>query len=77
MAPNAPCRARAVTSMPNDVAAPPSAEARANPIMPMMKIRLRLNMSPSRPPTSSRLPNASAYAVTTHCRSEFGKCRAT
>jgi hypothetical protein len=26
-------------------------------------------MSPSCPPTSSKLPNDSAYAVTTHCRS--------
>ena len=41
-----------------------------------MKTRLRLNMSPSRPPSSSRLPNARAYAVTTHCRSPFGKPRA-
>src|SRR6202022_1062033 len=29
--------------------------------------------SPSRPPTSSRLPNDSAYAVTTHCRSLLEK----
>ena len=28
----------------------------------------------SRPPSSSRLPNASAYAVTTHCRSTVAKC---
>ena len=76
IAPNAPCSVRAATSMPNDVAAPPSAEERANPISPVMKTRLRLNMSPSRPPTSSRLPNARAYAVTTHCRSLFGKSRA-
>ncbi len=48
------------------------AEARANPIKPVMNTRLRLNMSPRRPPTSSRLPKASAYAVTTHCRSLFG-----
>jgi len=30
-APNAPCRARAATSIPNETAAPPSAEAIANP----------------------------------------------
>ena len=58
MAPNAPCRVRAVTSMANDVAAPPRAEDRANPARPVMKIRLRLNMSPSRPPSSRRLPKA-------------------
>src|ERR1700683_5646216 len=76
MAPKMPCSARAVTSISNDTAAPPSAEDRANPTSPVMKTRLRLNMSPSRPPTSSRLPNARAYAVTTHCRSLFGKPRA-
>jgi MFS family permease len=32
-----------------------------------------LALSPSRPPTSSRLPNDSAYAVTTHCRSLLEK----
>ena len=60
IAPNAPCRVRAATSMPNEVAAPPSAEDSANPIRPVMKTRLRLYMSPSRPPSSSRLPKASA-----------------
>ncbi len=59
MAPNAPCSARAVTSIPNETAAPPIAEAMANPIRPVMKTHLRLYMSPSRPPTSSKLPNAS------------------
>jgi len=34
---------------------------------------LRLNMSPSRPPTSSSLPNDSAYAVATHFRSLLEK----
>ena len=52
------------------------AEARANPIRPVINTRLRSNMSPSRPPTGSRLPKASAYAVTTHCRSLFGNARA-
>ena len=59
-APNAPCSARAATSIANDTAAPPRADASANPISPTMNTRLRLNMSPSRPPTSSRLPNARA-----------------
>ncbi len=65
-APNAPCSARAVTRTANEPAAPPIAEAMANPTRPVINTHLRLNMSPSRPPTSSRLPNASAYAVTTH-----------
>jgi hypothetical protein len=60
MAPKAPCSVRAITSIPNETEAPPIAEATAKPIRPMMKIRLRLNMSPSRPPSSSKLPNASA-----------------
>ena len=71
MAPNAPCSARAATSIPNEIAAPPMAEAAANPIRPVMNTHLRLYMSPSRPPTSSRLPNAREYAVTTHCRSSL------
>ena len=60
MAPNAPCSVRAITSISNETAAPPSAEARANPARPVMNTRLRLNMSPSRPPGSSKLPNARA-----------------
>src|SRR5216683_8323431 len=72
-APNAPCSARAVTRTTNDPAAPPIAEAMANPTRPVMNTHLRLKMSPSRPPTSSRLPNASAYADTNHCRSPLEK----
>src|SRR6267143_2986824 len=72
-APNAPCSARAVTRTTNDAAAPPIAEAMANPTRPVMNTHLRLNMSPSRPPTSSRLPNESAYADTNHCRSPLEK----
>src|SRR5271167_761859 len=33
-----------------------------------MNVHLRPNRSPSFPPNSNRLPNASAYAVTTHWR---------
>src|SRR6266704_1475425 len=75
-APNAPCSARAVTRTANESAAPPIAEATANPTRPVTNIHLRLNMSPSRPPTSSRLPNERAYAVTTHCRSLLEKLSA-
>src|SRR5262249_51752872 len=73
---NAPCSARAVTRTTNEPAAPPTAEATANPTKPVINTHLRLNMSPSRPPTSSRLPNDSAYAVTTHCRLPLEKPRA-
>ncbi len=64
-----PWQARAVTSMPKLVDAPPTADTAAKPTRPVMKMTLRPIRSASRPPNSSRLPNASAYAVTTHCRS--------
>ena len=60
MAPNTPCSARAATSTPNESAAPPIAEAMENPSRPPMKVHLRPNMSPMRPPSSSSEPNASA-----------------
>jgi hypothetical protein len=59
-APNAPWAARAATSMPKLVAAPPTADAAAKPSAPVRNVILRPIRSPSRPPTSSRLPNASA-----------------
>ena len=67
-APNAPWNARAAASIPNDWAAPPTADAIANPDSPAMKVHLRPNRSLSRPPSNNRLPNASAYAVTIHWR---------
>src|SRR3954453_21221054 len=67
-APNAPCNARAATRTPKLCAAPPSADAIANPSNPITNVHLRPNRSAMRPPRSSRLPNASAYAVTTHWR---------
>ena len=56
---NAPCSARAPTSTPKLWAAPPTAEATAKPIRPTTRVGLRPRLSPIRPPTSSRLPNAS------------------
>ena len=41
-----------------------------------MNVHLRPNRSPSLPPSSSRLPNASAYAVTIHSRLLVEKCSA-
>ncbi len=67
-APNAPWAAREITSMSKPVAAPPTIEATAKPTSPTMNARLRPNRSDIRPPSSSRLPKASAYAVMTHCR---------
>ena len=76
IAPNAPCSARAPTSMPNDWAIPPIAEATAKPTRPPINVHLRPNRSPSLPPSSSRLPKLSAYAVITHCRFSAEKWRA-
>ena len=73
---NAPCTARALISIGKFTAAPPTAEAAANPVMPVRNITLRPTTSASLPPSSSKLPNASAYAVTTHCRSATEKCSA-
>ena len=54
---NAPCSARAPTRTPKLGAKPPSADAAAKPARPVTKTRLRPKRSPSRPPSSSRLPN--------------------
>ena len=59
-APNAPCRARAATSMPKLVAAPPAADAAAKPISPEMNVTFRPSSEETFPPSSSRLPKASA-----------------
>jgi hypothetical protein len=75
-APKAPWTARAPTSMPKLVAAPPTAEAEAKPSRPMMNVHLRPNRSLIRPPSSSRLPKDNAYAVTIHWRLSFVKCSA-
>ncbi|MGC0410444.1 hypothetical protein RKD31_003687 [Streptomyces sp. SAI-163] len=53
-----PWRARAPKSIAEVVAAPPIAEAAAKPISPMTKVRLRPTRSATRPPSSSRPPNA-------------------
>src|ERR1019366_2447116 len=58
--PNPPWHTRATTSIPKPVAAPPTAEAAANPIRPARNVCLRPSRSASLPPSSSRLPNASA-----------------
>ena len=74
IAAKAPWQARAVTSMAKLTDAPPTADTIAKPARPAMNVTLRPSRSASRPPSSSRLPNASAYAVTTHCRSTVAKC---
>ena len=67
---------RALTNMGKFTEAPPSAEAPAKPTRAIRRERLRPMMSPIRPPRSNRLPKASEYPVTTHCRSALEKLRA-
>jgi hypothetical protein len=45
IAPNTPCAARAVTSIANDWAAPPIAEAIGNPSAPPMNVHLRAQIA--------------------------------
>ena len=59
-APKAPCKARAPNSIASLTAAPPSAEATANPMRPVIRARRRPHRSAMRPPASSRPPKASA-----------------
>jgi hypothetical protein len=56
----APWAARAATSTSKLCAIPPTAEARAKPLSPAMKVHLRPKRSPMRPPSNSRLPKESA-----------------
>src|SRR5260370_28661654 len=65
----APCTTRAMISHVELVASPPAKEPAANSRTPPTNIRRRPNRSPARPPSSSRPPNASEYALTTHSRS--------
>src|SRR6266566_8546004 len=71
-----PCTARATTRTPKLWARPPSADAPANPTAPATNTRLRPIRSPRRPPSSSRLPNDRAYAVTIHWRASLEKPKA-
>src|SRR5215472_13752101 len=73
---NAPWKARAVISMAKLTEAPPMAETPAKPASPVRNVTFRPSRSDSLPPSSSKLPNDSVYAVTTHCRSTVEKCSA-
>ena len=67
-APNAPCTARAVMSIAPSTAAPPTADAAANPTTPISSVFRAPNRSARRPPSRSSPASASVYEVTTHCR---------
>ena len=56
---NTPWHARAVISMAKLTDAPPMADTTANPASPARNVTLRPARSASRPPSSSKLPNAS------------------
>ncbi len=60
-----PCRTRANSSQPGEAASAPSSEAAVNRATPPRKSRRRPNRSPARPPSSSRPPNTSVYALST------------
>src|SRR6202451_1374454 len=59
------------------VASAQPSEAAVNSASPAVNTRLRPSRSAARPPSSKNPPKASAYAVTTHCRSDSAKCSLT
>src|SRR4051794_31165037 len=68
MAAPTPWATRAESICPSVWAMPPSSEASANTATPTMKTLRRPSRSPARPPSSSRPPKASVYALTTQDR---------
>ena len=56
---NAPWQARAMISMVKLTDAPPMADTPAKPTRPARNVTFRPSRSASRPPSSSKLPNAS------------------
>src|SRR6516164_2614391 len=73
-APN-PCTARLPIRNASPVASAQASEAAVNTESPSIRIRRRPSRSAARPPSSKNPPNASAYAVTTHCKLVSEKCR--
>jgi len=61
-----PCSTRAVISIQDWVASPPSSDAMVKIAMPARSTRRRPRMSPARPPSMSSPPKVTAYPVTTH-----------
>ena len=70
-----PCNARNAISDPSDQARPSSREKTVKIPSPVMKSRRRPSRSAIRPPSSSRPPKKIEYAVTTHCRFSWLKCK--
>ena len=74
-APPRPWSARKPISEPSDHEIPHRSELTENSARPIMNSRRRPKMSASRPPRSSAPPNRIAYALITHCRLPWAKCR--
>ena len=70
-----PWTARAPIMKPAPVASAAASDAALNSPSPSIRMRRRPSRSAARPPRSKNPPNVSAYAVTTHCRLVWEKCR--
>ncbi len=70
-----PWTARAPIMKPAPVASAAARDAALNSPSPSIRMRRRPSRSAARPPRSKNPPNVSAYAVTTHCRLVWEKCR--
>src|SRR5919198_1100711 len=70
-----PWTARAAIMKPAPVASAAASDAALNSASPSIRTRRRPSRSAARPPSSKNPPNVSAYAVTTHCRLVWEKCR--
>ena len=70
IAPPIPCSARARIRNSGSLAAPQRADAAVKITIPVTKTRLRPKRSATDPAVSVQVASASAYASTTHCRSE-------
>jgi hypothetical protein len=70
-----PCPTRVASSVDAELASAAASDAPVKTSRPDTKIRRRPSRSAARPPSSSRPPNASVYAVMTHCRSPIPKWR--
>src|SRR5579859_7183537 len=70
-----PWTARAPIMNPTPVASAAASDATVNSPRPTIRMRRRPSRSAARPPSSKNPPKVSAYAVTTHCRLVWEKCR--
>src|SRR5579859_7397917 len=76
IAPPAPCRNRAPTSIAWLVASPHIRDATVKTTRPARNTRRRPSRSPSRPASRSRPPKAIREALTTQARLDWEKCKA-